>query len=85
MRELIRTNRISGMAYEPAWLAGEIATIYLPWLFASLLTRVRVTRFKWFELVLLGMRGFVIVSHLLARRPRDGCSDNCSHFIIYRR
>ena len=53
MRELIRTNRISGMAYEPAWLAGEIATIYLPWLFASLLTRVRVTRFKWFELVLL--------------------------------
>ena len=24
MRELIRTNRISGMAYEPAWLAGEI-------------------------------------------------------------
>jgi hypothetical protein len=53
MRELIRTNRISGMAYEPAWLAGEIATIYLPWLFASLLTRVRMTRFKWFELVLL--------------------------------
>ena len=53
MRELIRTNRISGMAYEPAWLAGEIATIYLPWLFASLLTRVWVTRFQWFELVLL--------------------------------
>jgi O-antigen ligase len=53
MRELIRTNRISGMAYEPAWLAGEIATIYLPWLFASLLTGLRVTRFKWFELVLL--------------------------------
>ncbi|HUI88909.1 MAG TPA: O-antigen ligase family protein [Anaerolineales bacterium] len=53
MRELIRTNRISGMAYEPAWLAGEIATIYLPWLFASLLSRLHVTRFKWFELILL--------------------------------
>ncbi len=54
MRELVRTNRISGMAYEPAWLAGQIATVYLPWLFASLLTRLRVTRLKWFEIVLLG-------------------------------
>jgi hypothetical protein len=42
MRELVRTNRVSGMAYEPAWLAGQIATVYLPWLVASLLTRVRV-------------------------------------------
>lgn len=49
LRELVRTNRISGMAYEPSWLAGQISTIYLPWLFASLLTRVRVTRFKWLE------------------------------------
>ena len=31
MRELVRTNRISGMAFEPAWLAGQIATVYLPW------------------------------------------------------
>ncbi|HUE98759.1 MAG TPA: O-antigen ligase family protein [Anaerolineales bacterium] len=55
MRELVRTNRISGMAYEPAWLAGQIATVYLPWLFTSLLTRLRVTRFKWLELTLLGL------------------------------
>ncbi|HEX5839988.1 MAG TPA: O-antigen ligase family protein [Anaerolineales bacterium] len=54
MRELVKTNRVSGMAYEPAWLAGQIATVYLPWLFASLLTRIRVTRFKWLEMVLLG-------------------------------
>lgn len=54
MRELVKTNRVSGMAYEPAWLAGQIATIYLPWLFASLLTSIRVTRFKWLEMVLLG-------------------------------
>ncbi len=53
MRELIRTNRISGLAYEPSWLAGHISTIYLPWLFAWLLTRQRVTRFKWLEPVLL--------------------------------
>ncbi len=54
MRELVRTNRVSGMAYEPAWLAGQIGTVYLPWLFASLLTRLRVTRFKWLEITLLG-------------------------------
>jgi O-antigen ligase len=54
MRELVKTNRVSGMAYEPAWLAGQIATVYLPWLFASLLTRLRVTRFKWLEVILLG-------------------------------
>ena len=42
------------MAYEPAWLAGQIATIYLPWLFASLLTKIRLTRFKWLEIILLG-------------------------------
>jgi O-antigen ligase len=49
LRELIRTNRISGLAYEPSWLAGQIATVYLPWLFASLLTCERATRFKWLE------------------------------------
>jgi len=68
MRELVRTNRISGMAYEPAWLAGQIATVYLPWLFASLLTRIRVTRFKWFETVLLGFSLLL----LLATYSRGG-------------
>ena len=55
MRELVKTNRISGMAYEPAWLAGQITTVYLPWLFASVLTRIKVTRFKWLEVVLFGL------------------------------
>jgi hypothetical protein len=62
MRELVKTNRISGMAYEPAWLAGQIATVYLPWLFASLLTGVRVTRFKWLEIILLGFAGLLILA-----------------------
>jgi O-antigen ligase len=53
LRELIRTNRISGLAYEPSWLAGQISTLYLPWLFASLLTGRHITRFKWLEPVLL--------------------------------
>ncbi len=68
MRELVRTNRVSGMAYEPAWLAGQIATIYLPWLFASLITRVKVTRFKWFEIILL----IFALGLLLATYSRGG-------------
>jgi O-antigen ligase len=68
MRELVKTNRVSGMAYEPAWLAGQIGTIYLPWLFASLLTRLRVTRFKWLEMALLGFA----VLLLLATFSRGG-------------
>ena len=62
MRELVKTNRVSGMAYEPAWLAGQIATVYLPWLFAALLTRVRVTRFKWLEPTLLGFAALLLLA-----------------------
>ena len=68
MRELVRTNRISGMAYEPAWLAGQLVTVYLPWLLASLLTRLRVTRFKWLETTLFGLT----VLLLLATFSRGG-------------
>ncbi|MCJ7434442.1 MAG: O-antigen ligase family protein [Anaerolineales bacterium] len=60
VRELVRTNRISGMAYEPSWFAGQIATIYMPILFAALLTKTRLTRAKWLEPVL-----FVITALLL--------------------
>jgi len=62
MRELVKANRVSGMAYEPAWLAGQIATVYLPWLFAALLTRVRMTRFKWFEIILLGFAALLLLA-----------------------
>lgn len=68
MRELVKTNRVSGMAYEPAWLAGQIATIYLPWLFAALLTKIRVTRFKWLEIILFGFAWVL----LLATYSRGG-------------
>lgn len=53
MRELVRTNRISGLAYEPAWLAGQLATIFIPFLFASVLTNYHITKYKWIEPVLL--------------------------------
>ncbi len=62
LRELVRTDRISGLAYEPAWLAGQISTIYLPWLFAALLTRVRITRFKWLEPILLAAAGVLLLA-----------------------
>jgi O-antigen ligase len=62
LRELIRTNRISGMAYEPSWLAGQIATVYMPWLLAAVLTRVRVTRFRWFEPSLLVVACAMVVA-----------------------
>jgi len=62
MRELIKTNRINGMAYEPSWLAGQISTLYLPWLFASLLTGERVTRFKWLEPILLACAGLLLLA-----------------------
>jgi O-antigen ligase len=42
VRGLVKNKRISGFAYEPSWLAGQIATLYLPWLVAAILMRFRV-------------------------------------------
>jgi len=68
MRELVRTKRISGLAFEPAWLAGQFATIFIPFLFASILTNYRVTHHKWLEPVLLAFSLLV----LLATYSRGG-------------
>jgi len=68
MRELVKTNRISGLAYEPAWLAGQIATLYLPWLLAAVMTGTRLTRYPWLEALLLGISGLL----LLATYSRGG-------------
>jgi len=68
MRELVRTNRISGLAYEPAWLAGQLATTFIPFLFAALLTDFRLTRLKWLEPGLLALCLLV----LLATYSRGG-------------
>lgn len=61
MRELVKTNRVSGLAYEPAWLAGQIATIYMPWLFAAVLTKTHITRFRWLEALLLGLSSLLLL------------------------
>jgi O-antigen ligase len=68
MRELVRTNRISGLAYEPAWLAGQLTTTFIPFLFAAVLTNFRTTRLKWLEPVLLALSLLV----LLATYSRGG-------------
>jgi O-antigen ligase len=62
LRELIRTNRISGLTYEPSWLAGQIATVYLPWLLAAALTRWRVFRFRWLEPLLLAAAVLMVLA-----------------------
>ena len=49
IRGLVKNKRVSGFAYEPSWLAGQLASLYLPWLFASLLSRYRLSRFRWME------------------------------------
>lgn len=62
LRELIRTNRISGMAYEPSWLAGQIATVYMPWFLAAVLTRVHLTKVRWLEPCLLIAASALVVA-----------------------
>ena len=55
MRELVRTNRVSGLAYEPAWLAAQIATLYAPVLLGLVLTGRHVTKWRWLELLVLAL------------------------------
>lgn len=54
-------QRVTGFAFEPSWLAAQIAIFYLPWLFASLLTGFRLTRWRWLEVVLSGLAVFLLV------------------------
>jgi O-antigen ligase len=68
MRQLDNTNRISGLAFEPAWLAGQLATIYIPILFAAVLTNFRLTLNRWLEPVLLALSLLL----LLATYSRGG-------------
>jgi O-antigen ligase len=55
------TGALQGFAYEPSWLAGQLAALYLPWLFAAVLTKYRLSKFKWLEIVLLLFGGILIL------------------------
>lgn len=68
IRNLTVKKRISGFTYEPSWLASQMATIYFPWLFGSLLTGRRVTRWRWLEPLLMA----VVVFLLLMSYSRSG-------------
>ncbi|MBV6395879.1 MAG: hypothetical protein HFACDABA_01466 [Anaerolineales bacterium] len=60
LRVPMKNRRFSGMAFESSWLAGQIATLYMPWLVAALLTRYRVFKQKWIEPVLFLVALFLL-------------------------
>ncbi len=58
VRGLVKNKRISGFAFEPSWLAGQIVTLYLPWLAGWLLFHFKNSLFgrqsrAWPEVALL--------------------------------
>ena len=64
MRGIPKLKRVSGFAFEASWLAGQLVTLYIPWLFASLLTRFRATKYTWLEpLLLLGSLAVLFLTY----------------------
>ena len=64
MRGIPKLRRVSGFAFEASWLAGQIVTLYFPWLIASLLMRFRVTKYTWLEpLLLLGSLAMLFLTY----------------------
>jgi len=54
-------RRISGFAYESAWLADQIVIFYLPWVFAAFFTGRRLFKQGWLEPVLIFLSLAVLV------------------------
>lgn len=54
-------RRISGFAYEPAWLADQIVIFFLPWLFAAILKRRSLLKIRWVEPLLFLLSLTVLV------------------------
>lgn len=54
-------RRISGFAYEPAWLADQIVIFYLPWLFAAILRRRPLFGYRWLEPLLFLLSVTILV------------------------
>ncbi|MCG2788233.1 MAG: O-antigen ligase family protein [Anaerolineae bacterium] len=63
VRGLVKNKRISGFTFEPSWLASQLATLYLPWLVAVILSGKALfhlssffskdKRIPWGEIILL--------------------------------
>jgi O-antigen ligase len=54
-------RRISGFAYESAWLADQIVIFYLPWVFAAFFTGRRLFKQNWVEPLLIFLSLAVLV------------------------
>jgi O-antigen ligase len=51
----VQPRRVTGFAFEPAWLADQLIIYFIPWLFAAMLTSFTFLKNKWIEWVLLGL------------------------------
>jgi len=60
-RGLVKSKRVSGLAFEPSWLANQMVMLYLPWLFAAVLKGCRISRHRWVEPALLLMAVVLIL------------------------
>jgi len=54
-------RRISGLALEPSWLAAQVMTVYLPWVFASVLVGYQWDKGRWLAPVSLAACGGLIL------------------------
>lgn len=64
IRGLVNSRRVSGLAFEPSWLSGQLVTLYLPWLYASLARGYRLFRWRWVEpLLALGSLGILVLTY----------------------
>ncbi len=59
-------QRVSGFAYEPAWLGDSLVILYFAWLVTSIITGFRISRYKWLEPV-LAAASFVLLLTTLSR------------------
>lgn len=59
-------KRVSGFAYEPAWLGDSLVILYFSWLVASIITGFRISRYKWLEPV-LAVASFALLLTTLSR------------------
>jgi hypothetical protein len=53
-------RRVSGFAFEPAWLADQIMLLWFPWLFAAIFTNYRPFKKNWLAPSLI-IAGFVLI------------------------
>ncbi len=51
IRKLLVKQRVTGFAYEPSWLANQIATVYLPWMLGIVLSGFQVFKQRWLSYI----------------------------------